>query len=59
MTNQTTTPKTTGFKILKDASGYRLHCWYDLGTGKVWDGIPSLYGTRKEAIAAAQRRCNR
>ena len=57
MTTKTTKTKTAGFRIFKDASGYRLHCWYNLGTGKVWDGTPSLYGTRKEAQAAAARRC--
>ena len=51
--------KKNGFEIMKDASGYRLHCWYDLGTGKVWDGIPSLFSTRKAAEAAGRARCNK
>lgn len=52
----TTKTRKTGFRIFRDASGYRLHCWYNQGTGKVWDGTPSLYATRKEAQAAAIRR---
>lgn len=44
-----------GFQIFRDASGYRLHRWYDLGTGRVWDGVPSLYGSRKEVDAAGRR----
>ena len=48
----------TGFKIWKDANGYRLHCWYNLGTGRVWDGLPSLFATRQEARAAGEARCS-
>jgi hypothetical protein len=51
--------KTKGYRIIRDNSGYRLHCWYDLGTGRVWDGLPSLYATRKEADAAGKRRTTR
>ncbi len=49
----------TGFKIWKDANGYRLHCWYNLGTGRVWDGLPSLFASRKAAEAAGRARCNK
>jgi hypothetical protein len=45
-----------GYRIIRDNAGYRMHCWYDLGTGKVWDGLPSYFATRKAAEAAGKRR---
>jgi len=45
-----------GYRIIRDNAGYHMHCWYDLGTGKVWDGLPSYFATRKAAEAAGKRR---
>ena len=52
-------PRKAGYKIAKyGPQDYRLHCWYNLGTGRVWDGLPSLFATRQEARAAGEARCS-
>ena len=53
-------PRKAGYKIAKyGPQDYRLHCWYNLGTGRVWDGLPSLFASRKAAEAAGRARCNK
>lgn len=46
--------RTKGYRIQRDASGYRLHRWYDLGTGEI-QYPASLYRSRKAADAAGRR----